>query len=251
MDHTAKEGKLNGNVLKMIAVVTMLFDHIGAAVIENGILGGPEYADLANLLATEQGLRWYMIDLVLRVIGRIAFPIFCFLLVEGFLHTGDVKKYASRLFIFALVSEVPFDLAFSEQWIAFGYQNVYFTLFIGLMVLIGIRHFAVSPGKQLIVTAAGCAAASFLKTDYSFIGVLLIVVLYLFHNNRRKCVLYGALLSFGESIGLFGAAALAFIPIHFYNGQRGKLNLKYFFYWFYPVHIIVLALLRILLEGGL
>ena len=74
----------------------------------------------------------------MRMIGRVAFPIFCFLLIQGFLHTHDVKKYAARLFAFALISELPFDLAFKGK-IDFSYQNVFFTLFIGLMTMIAFR----------------------------------------------------------------------------------------------------------------
>ena len=112
---------LSGSTLKLIAIITMLIDHIGAAVI-------------ARLLIAGQGSEMlYKIYYAMRAVGRVAFPIFCFLLVEGFFYTGSRKKYALRLFGFALLSEIPFDLAFSGKILEFGYQNVFFTLLIGLL----------------------------------------------------------------------------------------------------------------------
>lgn len=95
---------LSGSTLKLIAIITMLIDHIGAAVI-------------ARLLIAGQGSEMlYKIYYAMRAVGRVAFPIFCFLLVEGFFYTGSRKKYALRLFGFALLSEIPFDLAFSGKY---------------------------------------------------------------------------------------------------------------------------------------
>ena len=126
MRKTLKVG-LTGNTLKLIAIFTMLIDHIGAAVIEAGILSSNDMA----ILETERGMQWYLADIVLRLIGRLAFPIFCFLLVEGFTHTGNEAKYARNLLLFALISEIPFDLAFFGRLFFPGAQNVYFTLFLG------------------------------------------------------------------------------------------------------------------------
>ena len=101
-----RSGGISGNTLKMVAIVTMLIDHIGAGIVE-------PYLNM-NMVAMEGNemlSRLYYLDMGLRIIGRAAFPIFCFLLVEGFLHTHNVKKYGSRLLLFSLISEVPFDLA--------------------------------------------------------------------------------------------------------------------------------------------
>ena len=101
----------SGTALKTIACITMLVDHIGASCIEAGILTpGLDSGTLSRDTLSAYPL--YRLDMVLRFTGRLAFPIFCFLLVEGFVHTHDVKKYVRRLFLFALISEVPFDLAF-------------------------------------------------------------------------------------------------------------------------------------------
>ena len=104
---------LSGSTLKLIAIVSMLIDHVAAAVIVRVLYAGHW---------TEQ---LYQIYRVMRSVGRIAFPIFCFFLVEGFEHTRDRKKYALRLFLFALISEIPFDLAFSAEILEVQYQNVF------------------------------------------------------------------------------------------------------------------------------
>ena len=119
---------LTGNTLKLIAIFTMLIDHIGAAVIEAGILSSNDMARMMAILETERGMQWYLADIVLRLIGRLAFPIFCFLLVEGFTHTGNEAKYARNLLLFALISEIPFDLAFFWQALFSGGAKCIFYL---------------------------------------------------------------------------------------------------------------------------
>ena len=139
-----KKKGISGSTLKMIAIVTMLIDHIGAAVLArllmvNGLgeLNQTNTDAIMQWLSANGALYWTYT--IMRMIGRVAFPIFCFLLVEGFLHTHDVKKYAMRLGLFALLSEIPFDLAFSSKILEFNYQNVFFTLFIGLLTMIAYR----------------------------------------------------------------------------------------------------------------
>ena len=220
-----KKKGISGSTLKMIAIVTMLIDHIGAAV-------------LARLLMVN-GLG------ELDQTNTDAFPIFCFLLVEGFLHTHDVKKYAMRLGLFALLSEIPFDLAFSSKILEFNYQNVFFTLFIGLLTMIAYR--AVEEKEEwgqawkvilyILIVAAGMALAYFLKTDYAEKGVFCIMVLYIFRKKKMWQLIAGCASFIWETPALFG-----FIPIAFYNGTRGW-KMKYFFYIFYPAHLLILYLL--------
>ena len=232
---------LSGTALKYIACITMLIDHIGASCIEAGILLPALAAGAAScggipvstLLAA---------DRVLRYIGRLAFPIFCFLAVEGFLHTHDVKKYVRRLLLFGLLSEAPFDLAFFRTPFAPQHQNVYWTLALGVLAMAGLKRFEKEnglPGWQGLVWAGGCAALALaVNTDYHAIGVLIICALYLTRADRKRQCLVGALLFLFEL-----TAPLAFVLVWFYNGQRGACSplQKKAFYWFYPVHLLVLA----------
>jgi hypothetical protein len=219
---TYKKKGLTGSTLKLIAIVTMLIDHIGAAIL----------TQLPNFARDNTTLYWTYS--ILRYIGRIAFPIFCFLLVEGFLHTRNVKKYAARLFLFALISEIPFDLAFKRQVFYPEYQNVFFTLFIGLLTLIAIKHFENNKVFKIISMFVGILVAQFLVTDYMGFGVIFIILLYLFHNNIKLRNIVCSLAIVWEI-----TAPIAFIPITLYNGERG-FKLKYFFYVFYPAHLLIL-----------
>lgn len=227
---------LSGSTLKLIAIVTMLIDHTGATVI-SAIQRHPAIVADPKLSAL-----WQQIYNVSRDIGRIAFPIFCFLLVEGFLHTRDVWKYARRLLLFALISEVPFDIALKGGWYYPGKQNVYFTLLLGLLVLIGIRWITDNGLRNLFLAlipiALGMYIALKIDTDYNYKGVFLIAVLYLMRSNRLYQCVGGAASTAWEV-----PAPLAFIPVYLYNGERG-LKLKYLFYWFYPAHLMILYVLK-------
>ena len=184
---------LSGTALKRIACLSMLLDHIGASLLENGLF---------RCSAIDP--RLVGLDQLLRLAGRLAFPIYCFLLVEGFLHTHDFKKYALRMLGFALISEWPFDWAFFSG-VYWGHQNVYFTLLLGLA---------------------------------------LILALYMTRKDKRAQCIAGAVFSLFEPV-----APLAFGLVWFYSGERGgssKLE-QWAFYWFYPVHLFLLAVLTNLL----
>ncbi len=177
------------------------------------------------------------------MIGRMGFPIFCYLLIEGFQHTRSVKKYAGRLLLFALVSEIPFDLGFAGTPFYREYQNVFFTLFMGLLVIWvmdnAVRVVENKVFRILLMTAAfvtGAVAAELLRTDYGAMGILCIAVIYLFSRNRRLQLIAGCIAFLWEAEALF-----AFIPIAFYNGRRGW-KLKYIFYVFYPLHLFLIYL---------
>ena len=255
---TVKRG-LSRSALKLIAMSTMLIDHIGAVVL---------YPILVQTAQTGQGWvqHWSeLVDLytVMRQIGRVAFPIFCFQLVEGFQRTGNKYRYALRLFLFALISEIPFDLALEGVMLETGYQNVMFTLFFGLLVMITCdklenlerngkkmnKWFLL--GLEIIVVYVGMKAADFMNTDYAGFGVLCISVLYYFRHNRTWQLIQGSVAFIaGEQI-LMGTssellAPLGFIPVALYHGDRGA-RLKYLYYFFYPMHLIVLYGIRMLL----
>lgn len=253
-EQVQKRRGISGSTLKIIAVVTMLIDHIGGIILARYIMasGYMEVAmsgdmNVINEWLAENGtlFNWYTI---MRYIGRIAFPIYCFLLVEGFLRTHDVKKYAMRLGAFALISEVPFDLALTATPLNFAYQNVFFTLFIGLLTMemfdrIG-KVLSNKIGKILLSCAAlvaGAVLAEVVNTDYGAIGVISIMLLYVLRNHKVLQIIGGCVAFLWEF-----TAPLAFVPIGFYNGKRG-LKLKYFFYAFYPLHLLILYLICMVL----
>ena len=234
---------LSGYSLKLLAILTMLIDHIGAVLLENGYLyayvhhlpGAPSYEVAQQILALDRSF---------RLIGRMAFPIFCFLLVEGFLHTSNRKKYMERLFLFAFLSEIPFDLCFRQKFLEISYQNVMFTLLIGFLVLYCAEKYEERfPSLVLLWPAAGLLLAYAMKTDYSWKGVFLIVILYHLRNFPLERTVGGCLALVWEP-----PAWLAFVPINMYNHTRGR-SMKYFFYFFYPVHLLLLFSLRYILLG--
>ncbi len=239
---------ISGSALKLFAVVTMLIDHIAATVLMRVLM---------SILNTGGGYELYdeiyMAYQIMRQIGRIAFPIYCFMLVEGLGHTRNKWKYAARLLGFALLSEIPFDLAFKSRVLEFGYQNVFFTLFIGLLTMIileelGTKNFCQDKPKagrwvRAILTIAVCAAgmclAQLMRTDYGMSGVCCILVMY-FLRDRRWLELVAGYIAFVLLLGEI-AALPAFLALACYRGRKG-FECKYFFYGFYPVHLLLLYL---------
>lgn len=224
MKERTKKG-ISASTLKWIAVISMLVDHFGIAI----------YWQLEG--------HTYKIYEIYRYVGRIAFPIYCFLLVEGFFLTRDIRKYIGRCFLFACISEIPFNMAvYGQIWYPHS-QNVYFTLTIGLCTLVAldrVRGFgAVSVVKQLLCIGIGAGLAQILEVDYHYLGVLFIVMFYYCREmNKWQRDLIGAVV-FSYEV----TAPLAMIPIHFYNGERG-LRLKYVFYLVYPVHLLIYGIIR-------
>ena len=230
---------LSGTALKRIACLSMLLDHIGASLLENGLF---------RCSAIDP--RLVGLDQLLRLAGRLAFPIYCFLLVEGFLHTHDLKKYALRMLGFALISEWPFDWAFFSG-VYRGHQNVYFTLLLGLLAMKALDTSQTPEGMPALkgilgaaacfLAAAACfLAAALLHCDYDVLGLALILALYMTRKDKRAQCIAGAVFSLFEPV-----APLAFGLVWFYSGERGgssKLE-QWAFYWFYPAHIFVLGVL--------
>lgn len=258
-----KKKGLSGSTLKIIAIVTMFIDHVGAGI-GGRLLWQTGYMDLALAGDINGVIEWQMeyglllfVYSIMRMIGRLGFPIFCFLLIEGFAHTRDVKKYALRLGAFALISEIPFDLAFKGQVLEFTYQNVFFTLFFGLLALVGLQaiekrqsdmHEKTSKLVNVLasigVVLVFCVIAETMRTDYGAIGVICIVVIYLFRKKKVAQIIAGCVAFCWEI-----TAPLAFVPIGFYNGERG-MKLKYFFYAFYPIHLLLIYMVAALLGLG-
>lgn len=224
---------LSGSALKIIAVISMLIDHIGVAL---------TYEEFANVSFISMFGKDISIYFILRSVGRLAFPVFCFLISEGFYHTKNRFKYGRNLLLFALISEIPFDLFTSRNFFYIGGQNVYFTLFVGFLAL-----YIIDSNFKFIYKALFFAFVigifPLLKTDYGLKGVLLIVLFYyLRENNLLKTILSFPFLSGGYR----AFCSLAFINL--YNGKRGAVNnkfSKYFFYAFYPLHLLILYFVRL------
>lgn len=265
-----KNTGFTGYHLKMIALVTMLIDHIAAVAIWRIYVGSFHITASMQMsdFVGDKLIVWvaghqefvYTIYEMMRYVGRMAFPIYCFLLVEGFLYTRSVKKYALRLLLFAFISEIPFDLALTGNWWSLDYSNVFFTLLIGL-VLIWIvsyieKFYEFWQEKQwdgflgtlltimmgiVAVAVLGGFAEMILMTDYGLAGVIAILILYLFRRTRELGFTLAvlALSVFSSSTEIL--ALLMLLPLMKYDGTRGK-NIKYVFYAFYPVHLLILAL---------
>lgn len=224
---------ISAAVLKWIAVITMLIDHFAVAV----------YMHMAGYN--------YDIYYVLRKIGRVAFPIYCFLLVEGFYHTKNAAKYLRNCFLFAVISEIPFNMAIFGKVIYPKGQNVYFTLCIGLCTLMILdklkaRYETKFLLLKLIIILLAAYAGEILEVDYHWKGVLFIIMFYYVRNMQEWIRNVAGICAFAYEI----TAPIAFIPIHFYNGKRGR-QIKYLFYAIYPVHLIIFGLFRFYLTGKL
>lgn len=242
---------LTGFHLKLIALITMTIDHTAASIVQRM---HPE------VMISFSADSWSLVYTIMRVIGRMAFPIYCFLLVEGFHYTSNRKKYAQRMLLFLVISEIPFDLCLSGKWIDWSYNNVFCTLFLGLLTMwmIEAAKGKIEVGvmdrkKQLLsdlsvigITAAMAIVALLAHTDYDAAGILAIVVLYVKRDNRMVGMTLAIIVLGLTSSLLEFYALLILIPIAFYNGQRGR-QMKYFFYAFYPGHLIVLCLICLLM----
>ena len=230
--------------LKVIAVLSMLIDHIGLF-----------------FLRDYEEIYW-----ICRAIGRLSFPLFCFILVEGYFHTKNRMEYAIRLGVFAFISEIPYNLMYGRL-IYLEKQNVMFTLFIGFMVIWAldlIIGYAVKYPKiildkigmnlmniilETVVIVLGLAMAGFLETTYSYPGVMLIIAFFVLRKNWLGQVAVNGIFNIAMfDLNVQWVGVFSLLPMALYNGKPGCRKGKYFFYWFYPVHLVVLITIRIILN---
>lgn len=231
--------------LKLMAMLLMLLDHIWATVWD---------------------VHWF------TMVGRMAFPIFAFQIAEGFHHTSNRKKYILRMLLFALISEIPFNLVVANNLIYPFHQNVMFTFFIALLLMNWMETSKENKWKHAAVTAVSVALAYILGlltfVDFYHYGVFTVLLFYWTRNLKFGWLLqlFG-MVYINDAIGglvypltLFGQtmeigeqmfAVLALIPIWMYNGRQGyhSKTLQYVCYGFYPVHMLVLYLLALLIHG--
>lgn len=225
----SNKGLLNGAHLKWIAIFSMLIDHIGAAIL--------------RFIKAPTGTLLNIGDLyfVSRQIGRLAFPIFAFLVVQGYQHTSKLNSYIRNMIIFALISQPVFSYAFYNQPFYTGHLNIFFTLTIGILGLALYEQFEERKQfvPQILTLLVAGGIGEWLNVDYGFYGVAFIMGLGILRHNRWMQFLFGVWMGLVQS----PTASLAMVPIAFYNGERGNQN-KWFFYLFYPVHLLALFLIR-------
>ena len=245
---TTKKFETTSFSLHLMAMLFMLCDHLWGTIVP--------------------GNDW------LTCIGRVCFPIYAFLLVEGYFHTSNLKKYVKRLLLFAVISEIPFNLAMASSVIYPFHQNVLWSFLIALG-LIHCNEKAKASEKRRIRIAVGTFTilAGYLlglitMVDYYHAGILMVLTFYFFHHRnwwdyvgQLLCLGYinlELLGGFGYEVVLFGEtvfltrqglALLALIPIWLYKGKQGYHSKwwKYFCYAFYPVHLLILGLLKFVL----
>ena len=236
-------GGLTANMLRTIAVIFMLSDHIWATALSFG--------------------DW------MTYIGRMAFPIFAFQIAEGFVHTSNFKKYALRLLGFAVITEIPFNLFYSSRFFNPYHQNVLFTLLLGLLaikVINGLKKDRSLKNIALSVLLLGLILLASVVgfVDYNHYGVLTVIMFYLMRDFPFAWLgqLIGMILInivifeglvfpveiFGKTFEIpsQGFAVFALIPIWLYGNRKGKSSkiLQYGFYAFYPLHMLVLFLIK-------
>lgn len=209
--------------LKLIAIITMTIDHIGYIFF-------PE-------------AQW------LRMIGRISFPVFCFLLTEGYTHTGNLKKYGLRLFVFAVISFVPYSWFIYGSLFSLNSMNIYFELFAGLTALYFTEKGIKGKPLYFAVPVIICILAQLFSFSYGAYGVLLIIGFYLLKGKSLPIItcVAGLTVLYCVFIGrgwLQIYAVFSVIPILLYNGKKGINMPKYAFYAYYPVHLLLLRVIK-------
>jgi hypothetical protein len=217
----------SGSALKLLAVCSMLIDHIGSV-----LLRSLDWAQQDLISLGSYGVSLYALS---RYIGRIAFPLYCFLLTEGYVHTHDHRKYGQNLLIFAVLSEIPWNLEHAGVW-HYASQNVFFTLFLGFLGIYVIEHY--QDTARLLRLLILLLASILLRADYGCSGFGFILMMYIFRKEKVFQAILGSCFLSSRWV-----AGLAFIPINMYNGKRGFIHgkaAKYCFYAFYPVHLMVL-----------
>jgi len=235
---------LSGFALKRIAMVSMIVDHVGGFLLKPFYMG--HYAAVTSEAEAVLSRRWFYLIQTCSAIGSVAFPLFCFLIAEGFVHTRSRRDYVRRILLFALISELPFNLVHHSELFYPALQNVMFTLTLGVLTLWALsyaeeRYF----GKRLLlyrigITLLGMALAFAVRGEYVFLGVLAMVLFYELRNREK--LRYLAFIPLVVPSLWFLAAAPA---VYLYNGTRGKGS-RNFFYVFYPAHFLVLYALVLL-----
>ncbi|AYA99739.1 TraX family protein [Lachnoanaerobaculum umeaense] len=219
-----------GAQLKYIAFLSMLIDHVNNAIVTPLLDGGGFLLYLSNIFS---------------ILGRIAFPIFVFFIVEGFFKTKDRRKYLLTLMLFGVISEVPFDMFTSKTFFNLYWNNMMFTLALCLVTIWiidiikrKITNKALWYITSIIIVILFCLVAMGLSLDYDYHAILAAYIFYIFYDKPLIGAGLGYLSIIKELYSILGFAMTIG-----YNGKRGR-QYKYLNYLFYPVHILILGILR-------
>lgn len=242
--------QISVNSLKIIGAVLMVLYFFSACVVQNGILHVSDYtAEELNALmeADSQIMLWAGIGSIGSVIGVMGIPIFAYLLVQGVEHISSLRRYALSVLVFAVISEVPYDLAMTGQLWDWSEQNSLWTVFIALIMLWLMKRFQGSGMVPLMLcllfAAAGCFWAILLRCKFGAGLVLIAAILYLLRERKGVSYGLGALVSL-----IYATAPLGFVFIALCDGQRRSMGQwgKYIYYALYPVMLMLFALWTLL-----
>ena len=223
---------LSGSALKLIACISMLSDHLAKFWFYRFTWANVVWFSVA-------GKSLSMLQ-IMQMFGRFAFPIFVFLLIEGFEHTGNRKKYGISLMVLAILSEIPFNLM-SGNALLFEKQNVMFTLLLGYLAMCSLEYFKGKPIINIVLLLVMFLVSRFMHADYQTAGFIFILLMYVLRKERVvQCIASPIILSMKLMV------FLSLLLTCMYNGKRGFVKtpfLKYCFYAFYPVHMLLIYFL--------
>lgn len=244
--------ELSGAALKWIGLFLTCLGTFGVAVLQRGLLKLDGYTNESLYQALQPGSELFgtvSAAVVCTTVSAMALPIFAKLLYEGWKHTSDVKKYLLRLAGCALVSEIPYDLAYRGSWFDPAAQNPLWGMLLAVIMLELMRRYAARPGilgvllKAAFITAAAVWAV-LIQSQLGIMFVLLAALYCCFDGNMVCIMLAGIALTLLQFPAPFGL-----LPVYWYSGKRGKAPAR-LFYWFYPAQLLFFALLGRLAAAG-
>lgn len=225
--------------LKWYGCITMLFYSVSMSVIQNGMLHVNQYSNsqLRELMVANPDLMilssWAA---VFQLLGGLAVPVFAFLVVEKFLHTENYRNDLLSVTAFAVLSEIPYDLAMSGTLVDWQGQNMLFSFAIGLVMLYGLRLFAASRGVQVLIALAAVLWSGLMKTGFGLCLILLMAVYYLLREKPGTKMVLSSIISL-----MYITGPISNFVLKRYNGQTGSAGNKYLFYCLYPLHLLALG----------
>lgn len=234
--------------LKIFAGLIMLIQTIGITIVEKGMIHLDRYtqAELSIAMAEDPHLMVLAgVGSVMQLLGGLAVPVYAFLLVEGFMKTSNYSKYLLHILLFALISELPYDLAYGHKFVDFSSQNALFTMSICLLMLYFIKMlekkegFLSSAGIVIIILCA-IAWVTLFRAQFGLCMVGLTAVFYLFSSHHVLKTVLGIVISL-----LYVTGPLSFYLLWFYNEERKETLPKYSYYLFYPLHLLILGIFAV------